>query len=225
MLRHSAPFSRGAGGSLLPPGGTHFNPFTFADIPTIAKHRHWVGPQPHLGNSYSGSAGGGHAHSGCMIYLGGSWPAKYRNQIFMNNIHGARLNQDQLEPKGSGYVGDRAPDFLLTNDQASQIVYFRSGPDGQLYMIDWYDLNQCHRTEREVHDASNGRVFRVVYNDAKPVVVDMATKSDKELVRISSTPMTGMSGRRADVAGTIRQRQADACGTRGIEENRSRSRG
>jgi putative membrane-bound dehydrogenase-like protein len=163
--------------------GTHFNPFTFDDIPTIAKHRHWVGPQPHLGNSYSGSAGGGHAHSGCMIYLGGSWPDKYRNQIFMNNIHGARLNQDKLDAKGSGYVGDRAPDFLLTNDQASQIVYFRSGPDGQCYMIDWYDLNQCHRVDRNSHDESNGRVLRLAYQDAKSAKVDLSKASDEELVR------------------------------------------
>lgn len=162
--------------------GTHFNPFTFADIATIAKHRHWVGPQPHLGNSYSGSAGGGHAHSGCMIYLGSSWPAKYRNQIFMNNIHGARLNQDMLTPAGSGYVGDRAPDFLLTNDQASQIVYFRCGPDDRCYMIDWYDLNQCHRHEHEAHDATNGRIFKVGYGEAKPVVVDLSRATDEELV-------------------------------------------
>jgi hypothetical protein len=68
-----------------------------------------------------------------MIYLGGKWPAKYRDQIFMNNIHGARFNQDQLMPQGSGYVGDRAPDFLLSNDSWSQLLYFTYGPDGDIF--------------------------------------------------------------------------------------------
>ncbi len=34
-----------------------------------------------------------------MIYLGGKWPAKYRDQIFMNNIHGQRINVDLLDPQ------------------------------------------------------------------------------------------------------------------------------
>ena len=46
------------------------------------------------------AAGGGHAHAGAMIYLGGdNWPAEYRNSILMNNIHGFRANTDRLERK------------------------------------------------------------------------------------------------------------------------------
>ncbi|MGH7134208.1 MAG: PVC-type heme-binding CxxCH protein, partial [Pirellulales bacterium] len=94
------------GGRYQRQAGQHFNPYTYGDIQTIALHRHWIGDNPHRGNNRSDAAGGGHAHAGAMIYLGGSWPAEYRNQLFMNNIHGARLNQDLLTPKGSGYVGD-----------------------------------------------------------------------------------------------------------------------
>ena len=98
-------------------GGRHFNPFTYRDIPTIADHLHYLGATPHGGNSKSDAAGGGHAHAGAMIYLGGKWPQEYRNQIFMNNIHGQRLNMDVLKPNGSGYVGSHGPDFLLTGRQ------------------------------------------------------------------------------------------------------------
>ncbi len=163
--------------------GQHFNPFTYADIQTIAKHRHWVGANPHSGNNRSDSAGGGHAHSGAMFYLGGSWPEQYRNQLLMNNIHGARLNQDQITPAGSGYVGDRAPDFLLANDKSSQILYFRYGPDGQVIAIDWYDAQQCHVNDPAAHDQSNGRIYRISYNDTKPVSVDLEKASDAQLVR------------------------------------------
>ena len=43
----------------------------------------------------------------------------------------ALINTDILEPKGSGFVGRHGPDFLLTGDLASQILYLRYGPDGK----------------------------------------------------------------------------------------------
>ncbi|HEV3007181.1 MAG TPA: PVC-type heme-binding CxxCH protein, partial [Pirellulales bacterium] len=172
------------GGRYQRQAGQHFNPYTYSDIQTIALHRHWIGDNPHGGNNRSDAAGGGHAHAGAMIYLGGSWPAEYRNQIFMNNIHGARLNDDRLAAKGSGYVGDRAPDFLLANDSWSQILNLQYGPDGQMYMIDWYDANQCHHHNAAGHDRTNGRIFKVSYENAKPVKVDLAAKSDAELIEL-----------------------------------------
>jgi putative membrane-bound dehydrogenase-like protein len=90
--------------------GQHFNPHVYRDIQNIGDHVHWLGDQgPHAGNEKSGSAGGGHAHCGAMIYLGGLWPEQYRDTLFMANIHGNRLNNDKLVAKGSGYVGTHAP--------------------------------------------------------------------------------------------------------------------
>ena len=85
----------------------------------------------------------------------------------MNNIHGQRLNEDLLSPKGSGYEGNRAPDFCLTRDRWSQIINLQYGPDGQMYMIDWYDANACHHRDPNGHDRTNGRIFKVSYGDAK----------------------------------------------------------
>jgi putative membrane-bound dehydrogenase-like protein len=172
------------GGRYQRQAGQHFNPNTYADIQTIARHRHWIGENPHGGNNRSDAAGGGHAHAGAMIYLGGSWPAEYRNQLFMNNIHGARLNEDLLAPKGSGYEGDRAPDFLMANDSWSQILNLQYGPDGQMFMIDWYDANQCHHGRNDGHDRTNGRIFKVSYQNAQPVKVDLQAKTDAELVEL-----------------------------------------
>lgn len=165
-------------------GGQHFNPYTYRDIVTIADHLHYLGATPHSGNSKSDSAGGGHAHSGAMVYLGGHWPKQYRNQLFMNNIHGQRLNMDILRPNGSGYVGSHGPDFLLTGDQASQILNIRYGPDGNAWMIDWYDMQACHRGEVRLHDRTNGRIYKINYGDqsfSRPVV-DLKAASDRELV-------------------------------------------
>lgn len=165
--------------------GNHFNQYTYDDVKTIAKHRHWVGNQwNNADRTLSDESGGGHAHSGAMIYLADDWPAEYRNKLFMNNIHGARLNVDNLTRSGSGYVGDHSPDFLLANDISSQILYFRYGPDGQMYAIDWYDTNQCHHGQFEKHDRSNGRVFKVSYKNAKPVKLNLQELSSEELVKL-----------------------------------------
>ena len=123
--------------------------------------------QRRTGQRRSGDAGGGHAHAGAMIYLGGAWPDEYRDSIFMNNIHGQRLNTDILERQGSGFVGHHGKDFLLTGDLASQMLNFRYGPDGQVYIIDWYDMNACHHTNVEGHDRTNGRIFKVSYGKSK----------------------------------------------------------
>ncbi|MBM3998623.1 MAG: DUF1080 domain-containing protein [Planctomycetes bacterium] len=164
-------------------GGQHFNPYTYRDIVTIADHLHYLGATPHGGNSKSDGAGGGHAHAGAMIYLGDRWPASYRDQLFMNNIHGQRLNVDWLEPRGSGYVGRHGPDFLLTGDKASQILNLRYGPDGNAWMIDWYDMQACHRTEVEIHDRTNGRIYKVAYGNPKDAFqpIDASARTDLEL--------------------------------------------
>ncbi len=164
----------------------HFNPNTYDDIKTIADHVHWVGNKgPHAGNSRSDTAGGGHAHAGAMIYLGGdSWPKEYRDAILMNNIHGARTNMDRLERSGSGYEGTHAPDFLKTNDAWSQMLNFRYGPDGSVHVIDWYDKNQCHSSNPEIHDKSLGRIFKISHTGDTWVQVDLAKKSSAELVNL-----------------------------------------
>ena len=172
------------GGRYQRQAGAHFNRHTYDDIKTIAVHRHWIGDTPHSGNNRSDAAGGGHAHAGAMIYLGGSWPEKYRNQIFMNNIHGQRLNEDLLLPKGSGYEGNRAPDFCMSRDRWSQIINLQYGPDGQMWMIDWYDANACHHRDPNNHDRTNGRIFKVSYKNAEPATVDLAKLSDNELVEL-----------------------------------------
>ena len=167
-------------------GGEHINRFTFEDIKTIADHRHYAaGGGPHAGNGKSDSAGGGHAHAGAMIYQGGAWPDEYRGKIFMNNIHGQRINMDILTPKGSGYVGSHGPDFMLSNDSWSQILNLRYGPDGQAYVIDWYDKNACHHGRVDGHDRSNGRIFKVSYGDPKPLAVDLAKESDQRLAELT----------------------------------------
>ena len=164
-------------------GGRHFSPYVYDDIKTIADHLHYLGATPHSGNGLSDAVGGGHAHCGAMIYLSDQFPAEYRNRLFMFNVHGKRVNSEILTPKGSGLVGSHAPDFLLSNDPWFMGVAVRTGPDGSIYMLDWYDKQACHRNDINLWDRSNGRMYRVRYGDGDNSRVDLNSWNNTELCR------------------------------------------
>lgn len=169
-------------------GGNHVNPYVFDDIKTIADHLHYAGNQgPHAANGRSGSMGGGHAHAGMMIYQGASWPEKYWGQLFMNNVHGARMNMDVPERQGSGFVGHHGQDFIMYNDSWSQVLDMQSDQNGSVYMIDWYDKNRCHSSDVNLTDRSNGRIYKIVYGDTKWTPVDLQKKTDLELVEMQTS--------------------------------------
>jgi putative membrane-bound dehydrogenase-like protein len=172
------------GARYLRQAGNHFNPYTYDDIKQIGDHVHWIGDRgPHAGNFRSNSKGGGHAHAGAMIYLGSeNWPAEYRNNIFMNNIHGSRVNMDILKRSGSGFVASHGQDFLLTNDSWSQWLNLKYDQSGSVYAIDWYDKNQCHSPNPDVHQKTMGRIFKISHDTDKWVKVDLYKATDQELV-------------------------------------------
>ncbi len=169
------------GGRYHRQAGNHFHAHAFSEIVTAADHRHYLGSTPHAGNNRSASAGGGHAHCGAMVYLGDAFPEQYRGRLFMNNIHGNRMNNDSLEQVGSGFVAHHEEDFLLANDAWYRGINMKYGPDGQVYFIDWYDERACHSQEPEVWDRTNGRLYRVRYGEQKPVAVDLSKASTPEL--------------------------------------------
>lgn len=166
-------------------GGKPVHPHIYEDIKQHGDHVHWAGAGgPHAGNARSDSAGGGHAHAGVMCYLGESWPAEYRNKLFLGNIHGQRLNVDIPVRNGSGYVGKHGKDFLNFNDTWSQTLNQLYDQDGSVFIIDWYDKNQCHHNREDGHDRGNGRMYKIVYNNQKTTRVDVSKLSDDELVKL-----------------------------------------
>jgi len=157
-------------------------PYYYADIQTHGDHVHYAGVKgPHAGNGRSDAMGGGHAHAGMLVYQGDSWPEQYRGKLFINNIHGQRINMDIPERSGSGFVGKHGADFINFNDRWSQILNLLTDPDGSVFMIDWYDKNQCHHNDLNGHDRSNGRIFKIAYNNQKWNAVDLRKTSSEEL--------------------------------------------
>ena len=168
--------------------GSHFDAYAWGELDTIADHRHWLGDTPHSGNNRSDAAGGGHAHCGALIYLGDAFPDAYRGALLTSNIHGNRFNHEVLERQGSGFVGRHAPDFLLANDAWFRGINAKVGPDGNLYLIDWYDSQACHLSTPERFDRSNGRLYRVAYGPQRAVRADLPDLSSQELVELQLSP-------------------------------------
>jgi putative membrane-bound dehydrogenase-like protein len=172
------------GGRYQRQAGQHFHKHTYDDLKTIADHLHFAG-NPHQA-SRDGSAsdlGGGHAHCGLSIYLGDNFPPQFRNGLLFNNLHGHRINHDAAVGKGSGYVGQHRPDFLFANDKHHMGIALRYGPDGGLFLIDWYDRQLCHHTLQEAWDRSNGRIYKISYGKPQHRRVDLDQDSDLQLVR------------------------------------------
>ncbi len=172
------------GGRFQRQAGQHFNPYVYDDIKTIADHLHWEGDTPWQGNNKSAGAGGGHAHAGMLMYKGGAFPDSWRDQFFMGNIHGNRINHDIPEAKGSGFVGHHGPDLLLMNDSWARIVDLQSGPDGGIYFNDWYDRQACHNLDQNIWDRTNGRIYKLTPSDAKNAEpVNVGAMTDEQLVQ------------------------------------------
>ncbi|GAA5506597.1 PVC-type heme-binding CxxCH protein [Novipirellula caenicola] len=180
------------GGRYQRQAGRHFDPYVYNDLKTIADHAHYVGS---IGDhawwggrneasalSDTSAAGGGHAHCGAMIYQGDNWPIQYRGSMLMANIHGNRINNDLLRRSGSGYVASHGADFLFANDRWFRAINMKYGPDGSVYLIDWYDKNACHRTDREVWDRTNGRVFRIRFGSTESKPVHLSIEDNDALV-------------------------------------------
>ena len=168
--------------------------YSYERIATIADHRHGTfvrggnfRPAPLVPTAVQRAeesrAGGGHAHCGAMVYLGDNWPSKYRNQIFMNNVHGRRIINDRLTRKGSGYTASHEPDVMIAADPWFVGVSLVYGPDGAVYSSDFSDTGECHHhINTQKH---TGRIFKIAYGKPKTWQGDLNKLSDEELLKLN----------------------------------------
>lgn len=133
------------------------------------------------------------AYCGLEYFDSPAYPEEYRNRLYMGNIHGGCINVDVLERKGSTYFAKPNPDFLTANDAWFMPIDQRVGPDGFLYVLDWYDRYHCYQdanADPAGIDRLNGRIYRVRYGgEKKPVpTFDLTKKTDDELTTMLGEP-------------------------------------
>lgn len=144
--------------------GPHPDVHTYDDIKTIAWGRYEKA-----------------AYAGAMVYLGGAFPAEWRDQFFFHDIHMNKLRCETMIPSGSGFRSEKKLDFAVSSDRWFRGLSPQYGPDGGVFINDWYDRVPCHQ-QKEFTDRTNGRVYKIVNDAVKPVKVNLAKSSDLELV-------------------------------------------
>ncbi len=126
------------------------------------------------------------AYCGIHYFDSPAYPKEFRDRLYMGNIHGNAINVDVIEKNGSTYKSEPAPDFLSANDAWFMPVVQKTGPDGCLYILDWYDRYHCYQDANRDPagiDRLKGRLYRVRYkNTPRKVGFDLAKDTNQVLI-------------------------------------------
>lgn len=149
--------------------GGPYPPFTWK-IESIVSHKHQKA-----------------AYCGIHFFDSEAYPEAYRKKLYMGNIHGGCINVDRVESQGASYRGFGENDFMTANDSWFMPVVQKCGPDGSLYVLDWYDRYHCYQDANRDPagiDRLKGRLYRVRYKNTPRVPKDfsLARESNEQLV-------------------------------------------
>lgn len=103
-------------------------------------------------------------HCGLEIIEEPHFPDDWQGTFITCDFRGNRINRFQLTESGSGYVSKQLPDVLASTHRGFRPIDVRTGPDGALYIADWYNPIIQHgevdfRDPRR--DRTNGRIWRL----------------------------------------------------------------
>ena len=144
---HSAPIYELLRGGYYPSFGKPHDGIGFA--PTLMEHSH-----------------GSTAICGIIFYADDQWPAEFQNNILIGNVMTSRINRDTLISRGSSKTAREEADFVTTTDPWFRPVDLQLGPDGALYVADFYNRIIGHYEVPLTHpgrDRERGRIWKISY--------------------------------------------------------------
>ena len=111
------------------------------------------------------------ATAGFDIYTARSFPKTFWNKTaFVGAPTGKLLGQFHLKADQAGsYQAINGGSFMASFDERTAPIQGKTGPDGDLYMIDWNNLIMMHggHLDNHLRDKSHGRIYRITYKDSK----------------------------------------------------------
>ncbi len=92
------------------------------------------------------------------------FPDDWQGTFVTSDFRGNRINRFKIERSGSGFAATQLEDVLASTNRAFRPIDVKVGPDGALYIADWYNPIIQHgevdfRDERRDH--VHGRIWRV----------------------------------------------------------------
>ena len=131
-------------------------------------------------------------HSGLAIISGRHMPDSLQGHMIANDFRANRVNRFAISDTEKGYVSAAAGDLIWTDHIAFRPVDATVGPDGALYIADWYNPIIQHgevdfRDPRRDH--VHGRIWRISAKDRPLVEVpDLPSASATELLDMLLLP-------------------------------------
>ena len=132
--------------------------------------------------------GGFTAGAGSAIYTARAYPQVYWNRTaFVAEPTGHLVATFTLHDRGADFAAHNAWNLLASDDEWTSPIVAEVGPDGNVWIIDWYNYIVQHNPtpqgfqngrgnayETSLRDKTHGRIYRIVHRDSKataPVVL------------------------------------------------------
>lgn len=111
--------------------------------------------------------------SGCELVTSRNFPDDWQGNYLLNNCIGFQgtLNY-KMKDAGSGFAADPAEPLVQSADPNCRPVDLEFGPDGALYVIDWFNPlvgHMQHSIRDPNRDHTHGRIWKIS-NKKKPLV-------------------------------------------------------
>ena len=139
-----------------------YQPIRGAEYPHFGRLPNGIGWGPQMMEHLHGST----AIAGVVLYEANQFPAEYRNNFFGGNVITNRINRNVLRWHGSSPEAVEQPDFVVSEDPNFRPVDVELGPDGALYIADFYNPIIGHYEfplDDPRRDRRSGRIWRIVY--------------------------------------------------------------
>ena len=126
------------------------------------------------------------ANCGIVAYYGGHFPKEWEGMFFTGNVMTSRVNVDAPEYHGSTILAKERNDFVISKDPWFRPVDLQCGPDGALYILDFYNKIIGHYEVDLKHpgrDRHRGRIWKVIHKATLPLrMPDLRTANNVELI-------------------------------------------
>jgi putative heme-binding domain-containing protein len=114
---------------------------------------------------------GSTALAGLVYYTGTQFPAKYRGSFFTGDVVTSRIDRNTVSYNGSTPSTKKEEPLMISKDPWFRPVDIKVGPDGALYIADFYNRIIGHYEVALNHpgrDRLNGRIWKVTYKGSEP---------------------------------------------------------